>query len=113
MSAAALLDTSAVLRLREKVSGAVLLSGDPGYDESRHVFNAMIDRRPAVVVRPANQEDIRRAVDFAREQELPVAVKGGGHNVAGSAVCDGGLVIDNRELRDVHVDADTRRAVAQ
>lgn len=95
------------------VSGAVLLPSDPAYDRARGVFNAMIDRRPALIVRPAGPDDVRRAVSFAREHGLPLSVKGGGHNVAGSAVCNGGVMVDCSLLRGVQVDVEKRIAVAE
>jgi FAD/FMN-containing dehydrogenase len=84
--------------------GEVFRPGDERYDEARRVWNGMIDRRPAVIVRAANTEDVRRAIAFARAQGLPVAVRGGGHNAAGLAVCDDGLVIDLSAMRRVGVD---------
>jgi FAD/FMN-containing dehydrogenase len=106
------LDPAAVDDLRSALRGQLLCSGEPGYDDARKVFNAMIDRRPAVVIRPADSGDIRRAVAFAQEKCLPVSVKGGGHNVAGSAVSASGLMLDCSGMRDVQVDAGRRVAVA-
>ena len=99
--------------LRAGVVGEVLLPGAPGYDSARRVFNAMVDRRPAVIARLANAEDVRRAVLFAREHGLPLVVKGGGHNVAGTAVGDGGLMLDLSAMKAVAVDPARRVAVAQ
>jgi FAD/FMN-containing dehydrogenase len=90
--------------------GPVLLPGDPGYDEARSIWNGMIDRRPALIVRCAGTADVVAAVGFARENGLPLAVRGGGHNIAGSALCDDGLVIDLSGMRDVHVDPRSRLA---
>lgn len=106
------LDPAALDDLRKTLSGPLLRPGDPGFDDARRVFNAMIDRRPAVIIRPAGSGDIRRAVAFAQENRLPVSVKGGGHNVAGSAVSAGGLMLDCSGMRDVQVDAGRRTAVA-
>jgi FAD/FMN-containing dehydrogenase len=99
--------------LREIVAGDVLEPGSPGYDEARSVWNGMIDRRPAVIVRCAGAEDVAAAVRFAREKGIPLAVKGAGHNIAGSAVIDDGLVIDLSGLRGVEVDAASMSARVQ
>ena len=104
------LDAAEIEKLKAGLRGALLLPGDDGYDQSRTVWNAMIDRRPALVVRCAGVSDIRQAVNFARTHRLLVAVKGGGHNIAGSAVCDGGLLIDLSHMRSVRIDPMTRVA---
>jgi FAD/FMN-containing dehydrogenase len=104
---------AAVQGLRSRLRGAVLLPDTPAYDASRRVFNAMIDRHPAVIVRPANAEDVRRAVWFAREHGLMLSVKGGGHNVAGTAVSDDGLMLDLTWMRAVAVAPEQRVAVAE
>lgn len=96
--------------LRTAVRGKVLLSGEPGYDESRAIWNAMVDKRPAVVVQCAGVADIAAAVAFARDNGLLLAVRGGGHNIAGKALCDDGVVIDLSAMRAVHIDTGTRRA---
>jgi FAD/FMN-containing dehydrogenase len=90
--------------------GPVLQPGDPGYDDARAIWNAMIDRRPALIARCAGTADVVAAVNFARENGLPLAVKGGGHNIAGSALCEDGMVIDLSPMRDVHVDPRARLA---
>src|SRR5881628_1695302 len=77
--------------LRASVRGAVVLPGEPGYESARTIWNAMIDRRPALIVRAAGAADVIHAVRFARERNLRLAVRGGGHNIAGNAVCEGGL----------------------
>ncbi|QCJ47175.1 FAD-binding oxidoreductase [Haloprofundus sp. MHR1] len=96
--------------LEQSVHGEVLRPGDDGYDEARSVWNAMVDRKPAVVVRPSGAADVVTAVGFARDHGLDLAVKGGGHNVAGSAVCDDGLVIDLSSMSSVRVDPASRTA---
>jgi FAD/FMN-containing dehydrogenase len=106
------LDPADVDGLTSALRGRLFRPGDVGYDEARKVFNAMIDRRPDVIVRPADAEDIRRAVTFARENALPVSIKGGGHNVAGNAVGAHGLMLDCSSMKNVQVDAERRVAVA-
>src|SRR5262245_12619079 len=91
--------------------GPVLGEADPGYDTARVSFNALLDRRPAVIAREACVEDVAAAVGFARDANMPVAIRGGGHSVAGHSMCDGGLVIDLRLLHGVSIDTERRRAV--
>jgi FAD/FMN-containing dehydrogenase len=93
--------------------GAVLRPGDQWYDDARAIWNGLIDRRPALIVQCSGAADVVDAVNFAREQNLLLSVKGGGHNVAGNAVNDGGLVIDLSQMRGVHVDASTQSVRAQ
>src|SRR3972149_8695740 len=94
------------------MKGAVLLPGDDGYDAARAVFNAMIDRRPAAIAQPADTADVQRAVRFAREHDLLVSIKGGGHSPQGYAVCEGGLMIDLVAHKSVTVDPQARTAPA-
>ncbi|HTC85170.1 MAG TPA: FAD-binding oxidoreductase [Candidatus Acidoferrum sp.] len=95
--------------LRDLLTSRIHLPDETGYDEARLTFNATIDRRPAVIVVPTSAEDVATAVRWARDAGLPIAVRGGGHSVAGHAVADGALVIDLRELRHVVVDQSARR----
>jgi FAD/FMN-containing dehydrogenase len=98
--------------LRRSVGGDVLTPTEPDYDAARLTFNALIDRRPAAIVRCARADDVGTALDFARSNALTVAVRGGGHNPAGHAVSDGGLVIDLARLSVVEVDPGARTARA-
>src|SRR5215813_12565538 len=98
--------------LRRSVGGAVLAPTDTGFDAARRCFNALVDRRPAVIVRCLDADDVARAFDFARAHALQVAVRGGGHNPAGHCVCEGGLVIDLSLMRGVDVNGDARTACA-
>ena len=93
-----------VAALRGKLRGVVALPGEDGYDAARTIWNAMIDRRPGLVVRCLGAADVAHAVTFAREEKLLVAVRAGGHNIAGHAVCDGGLLIDLSLMKSVNVD---------
>jgi FAD/FMN-containing dehydrogenase len=93
--------------------GPLLRAEDPGYDDARALWNAMIDRRPTLVARCLGVADVVHCVRFAREHGLPLSIKGGGHNIAGLAVCDGGLMLDMALMRGVWVDAAKRSAHAQ
>lgn len=88
--------------------GEVLLPGDAGYDDARRIWNGMFDRKPAIIARCVGTSDVIHAVNFAREHTLLVAVKGGGHNSAGNAVCDDGMMIDLSLMRRVNVDPTTK-----
>jgi FAD/FMN-containing dehydrogenase len=99
-----------VAALRRKLSGAVALPGEDGYDAARKIWNAMVDRHPALVVRCLGAADVIEAVRLARDENLLVAVRAGGHNIAGNAVCDGGLLIDLSLMRSVRIDPAARTA---
>lgn len=90
--------------------GEVLLPDDAGYDEVRQVWNAMIDRKPALIARCTSTEDVMQAIQFGRTHNLLISIRGGGHNIAGNAVCDDGLMIDLSLMKDVQVDVTTRTA---
>ncbi|HEX2415312.1 MAG TPA: FAD-binding oxidoreductase [Thermoleophilaceae bacterium] len=107
------LDDQAIERFRSRLRGELVRPGDSGYEDARRVWNGMIDRRPALIAHSAGVSDVRESVAFAREHGLPIAVRGGGHNVAGTAVADGALVIDLSELREVQVDPETRTVRAE
>src|SRR4051794_18982152 len=94
--------------LRSRFRGALLRPGEEGYDEARRIWNGSIDRRPALIARCAGAGDVGRAVRYARERDLPVSVRGGGHAVAGHAVVDDGLMIDLSLLKAVRVDPAAR-----
>ena len=102
--------TESLDELRRSLAGTVIGPGDPDYDAARRCFNALVDRRPAVIARCVGAGDVATAFDFARVHELEVAVRGGGHNPAGHCVSDGGLVIDLSSMRTVGVDRDARIA---
>ena len=102
-----------VSALREVLQGQVLVAGDPEYDVARRVWNGAIDRWPALIVRCADVGDVQQAVTFATSRDLPIAVRGGGHGVAGFSTCDDGVVIDLGPMRSVWVDADAKVARAQ
>jgi FAD/FMN-containing dehydrogenase len=99
--------------LKSKIKGTVIVPGDTAYEEARRVWNAMIDRRPAVIVRCAGATDVSLAIAFARENDLEIAVRGGGHHIGGHSVCDDGLMIDFSGMKEVQVDTDTQRAYVQ
>jgi FAD/FMN-containing dehydrogenase len=99
------LKTETIDKLKESIRGKVLTVESEQYNEVRTIWNAMIDKRPALIVRCASAADVMRAVRFAGEHKLLVAVRGGGHSIAGNAVCDGGLMIDLSPMKSVRIDA--------
>ena len=107
------LQKSTIDGFKAQFRGDVLLPGDAGYDTVRQIWNAMIDRRPAVIARCASPEDVLQAVGFARTHHLLVSIRGGGHNIAGNAVCDDGLMIDLSLMKSVRVDPTARRATVE
>lgn len=96
--------------LKGKISGQVLAPGEEGYDAARQIWNAMIDKRPAAIVRVGSTSDVTQTVNFARDKRVPLSIRGGGHNIAGNALCDNGIVIDFSQMKSVQVDANARRA---
>lgn len=105
-------DAKAVEALRAKFGDRLLEPSSPGYDDARAIWNAMIDKKPALICKCKSTDDVVAAVGFARDNKLLVAVRGAGHNIAGNAVCDGGFVIDLSLMKQVTVDASARTAVA-
>jgi FAD/FMN-containing dehydrogenase len=99
--------------LQQQLAGHALTPGQAGYDDARTIWNAMIDRRPGLVVHCTTAADVANALAFAAEHHLLLAIKGGGHNIAGNAVCDGGLMLDLSPMRKVEVDRDARTARVQ
>ncbi len=96
--------------LRGQLQGALCYPGEPEYDQARTIWNAMIDRHPAAIIRAAGPDDVVRAVSAARDRQLLLSIRGGGHNIAGSAVCDGGLMLDLSAMKSVRIDPSTRTA---
>ncbi|MDH3450518.1 MAG: FAD-dependent oxidoreductase, partial [Gammaproteobacteria bacterium] len=95
---------------RNKLRGQSIIQGDPEYNESRVIWNGSTDKHPAIMIKCSGSADVIDAVNFAREHGIVVAVRGGGHNVAGNALCDGGMVIDLSKMNSVRVIEKTRRA---
>jgi FAD/FMN-containing dehydrogenase len=100
-------------QIRSKVRGKIVLPNDPNYDEVRTIWNAMIDRRPAVIVQIAEAGDVSPAIAFARENGLDISIRGAGHNIAGNSLSENGLVIDFSNMKNVRVDTEKRRAYVE
>lgn len=113
MSTGASPDAAAIAQLRKQVTGDVISPADPRYDTERRVWNAMIDRFPALIVQCRDSRDIATTIEFARSHDLPLTVRGGGHGVAGRAVCDGGVMIDLSPMTEITIDREHRTAVVQ
>ena len=107
------IDPKKVAELKSGFKGGILLPADADYDGARAIWNAMIDKRPAIIARAAGTPDVVRAVNFARDHALPLAIRAGGHNIAGSALVDDGLVIDLSRMKAARVDAAARRVVIE
>lgn len=107
------IDQAAVEELKSRFRGELLVPGSPEYDEARQIWNGVIGRRPGLIARCTGVADIMSAVRFARERQLLVAVRGGGHNVAGTAVCDDGLVVDLSNMKGIRVNPESRTARAE
>ena len=104
------LGEAAVRQLQTSLRGELLLPSNASYEATRKVWNGMVDKRPALIARCAGAVDVLAAVTFAREHELLVSVRGGGHSVAGKAVCNGGLMIDLARMKDIQTNPVTRTA---
>jgi FAD/FMN-containing dehydrogenase len=109
---AGVLGAATIRELDTDLWGSVVGPEDPAYETARRIWNAAIDKRPALIVRATSTEDVARAVTFARSEGRPIAVRGGAHSVAGFSTCDDGIVIDLAELNEVQVDVESRRAFA-
>ena len=107
------LQAASIESLKGKVGGAVILPDDDGYESARKIWNATIDKHPALIVRCAATPDVVCAVNFAKDNSLALAVRGGGHNIAGSALCDDGIVIDLSQMKAASIDAGARRATIE
>ncbi|MEA2438422.1 MAG: hypothetical protein QOF65_2978, partial [Thermoleophilaceae bacterium] len=107
------LGEATLTELAESLSGEMICPGDPSYDEARAIWNGAHDARPAVIVRCAGASDVIRAIEFARSEDLVVAVRGGGHSIPGFSTCDGGIVIDLSPMKGIRVDPGRRTVVAQ
>jgi FAD/FMN-containing dehydrogenase len=107
------LDATDVAHFEDSLRGELIRPGDAGYDEARTVFNALIDRWPALIARCAGAADVIKALNFGRTRNLPLSVRGGGHSVAGNAVCEGGLVIDLSAMKGLRIDPDSRTIRAE
>jgi FAD/FMN-containing dehydrogenase len=109
--------TTQMSTMKEKlgalIKGNVVVPDDPGYEEARQIWNAMIDRRPAIIVQCADADDVALAIGFARRNKLELSIRGGGHNIAGSSLCDHGLVIDFSKMKRIRVDATRRHAFVE
>ena len=107
------LGSEAVRTLKSKLNGEVVVPDDPNYEDVRKVWNAMIDRKPAIIVRCKKAEDVPHAMSFARDNGLEISIRGAGHNIAGNSVSEGGLMIDFSTMTNVRVDAGKKRAYVQ
>jgi FAD/FMN-containing dehydrogenase len=98
------IDDTATAALRSRFRGALIRPGEEGYEEARRVWNGAVDRRPGLIARCAGADDVVAAVRFARDHDLEISVRGGGHSIAGLSVCDGGLMIDLSLMKAIRLD---------
>ncbi len=108
-----ILDEKAVNALRDSLSGRIILPQNNEYEEIRKIWNVMIDRKPAIIVQCRNSDDVVKSNRFARSNQLEISIRGGGHNIAGSALCDDGLLIDFSTMKNVRIDAEKKRAFVE
>jgi len=108
-----MLSGAAIGNIRKKLLGTLLTPADRDYDVVRKVWNGMIDKHPALIAECAGPKDVVACIDFARENEVPISVRGGGHNYSGKAVCDGGLMLDLSLMKGMKIDAARRTVRAQ
>ena len=108
-----MIENSLIEKLVNSLQGGVIQPGDSNYDESRKIWNAMIDKKPAFIVQVANEEDVSAAIKFARDNKLDITVRGAGHNIAGNSICDGGLMIDLSLMKNVQVNTEKKTAIVQ
>src|SRR5262245_17643302 len=106
-------DAAKIDALKKGFGGKVLVPKDPGYDEARKIWNGMIDKRPAIIATCAGTKDVVKALSFARESGVLLAVRGAGHHIAGNSLCDDGVVIDLSRMKAVKVDARSKRATVE
>src|SRR5262249_52653140 len=104
---------AALEKLKRSIGGQVVLPGDKDYDAARSIWNAMIDKRPALIVYCATTQDVVSAGNFAMGTGLPLAIRGGGHNIAGNALCDDGIVVDLSRMKAATVDSASRRVIIE
>jgi len=108
-----MISPTAIENFKASLRGELLRPDDPGYNDARKIWNGMIDKRPALIARCAGVADVIQCVNFAHANSMLVAVRGGGHNISGNAMCDGGLVIDLSRMKSVRVDPRHRTARAE
>ena len=107
------LSEEAIETLQSQLRGEVILPDDPDYDEARTIWNAMIDKRPGAIARCSGVADVMQALQVAKDHDLLLSVRSGGHNIAGNAICDGGLTIDLSGMKSVHIDPHAQRAYVE
>jgi FAD/FMN-containing dehydrogenase len=106
-------DSSKIEKFGESIQGDIIQPGDSNYDESRKIWNAMIDKKPSLIVQVANADDVSAAIKFAKENKLEITIRGAGHNIAGNCICDDGLMIDFSMMKKVQVNPDKKTAIVQ